>query len=76
MQVPFPTRTTSLNPPKADMSIDGSKRRRGGKRPLVRTFNIGVREHLTFDIARLFYSIGLPFNVAKNSYFIIIHICC
>lgn len=65
IQVPLPTGTTSLNPP-----IDGSKRRRGGKEPLAKAFNNKVRDHLSSEIARLFYSASLPFNVARNPYFI------
>ncbi|XP_027337443.1 uncharacterized protein LOC113851164 [Abrus precatorius] len=63
VQVPLPTGTTSLNPP-----VDGSKRRRGG--PLERVFNNTARDHLTCEIARMFYSAGLSFNIARNPYFV------
>ncbi|GAU37924.1 hypothetical protein TSUD_269390 [Trifolium subterraneum] len=65
VQVPFPNGTTSLNPP-----IDMSKRRRGSDGPLAKAFNNEARDHLSAEIARLFYTAGLPFNVAKNPHFI------
>jgi len=65
VQVPFPTGTTSLNPP-----VDTSKRKRGSDGPLDKAFNNAARDHLSSEIARLFYSAGLPFNVARNPYFI------
>ena len=69
VQVPFSTGTTSLNPPR-DNIFDGSKRRRANEGPLQRAFNNEAREHLTCEIARLFYSASLPFNVARNPYFV------
>ncbi|GAU44553.1 hypothetical protein TSUD_400170 [Trifolium subterraneum] len=65
IQVPFPTGTTNLNPP-----IDKNKRRRGTDGPLSMAFSNEARDHLSAQIARLFYSSGLPFNVARNPYFI------
>lgn len=65
VQVPFPNGTTSLNPP-----IDMSKKRRQSDGPLAKAFNNEARDHLSSEIARLFYSAGLPFNVARNPYFI------
>lgn len=65
VQVPFPIGTTSLNSP-----IDMSKKRRGSDGPLEKAFNNEARDHLSSEIARLFYSAGLPFNVARNPYFI------
>ncbi|GAU28989.1 hypothetical protein TSUD_391900 [Trifolium subterraneum] len=65
IQVPFPTGTTNLNPP-----IDKNKRRRGTDGPLSMAFSNEARDHLSAQIARLFYSAGLPFNVARNPYFI------
>ena len=37
---------------------------------LDRTFNIRAREILKSDIARMFYSICLLFNLARNPYYI------
>lgn len=65
VQVPLPTGTTSLNPP-----LDKNKRRRGTEGPLAKAFNNEARDHLSSEIARLFYSAGLPFNVARNPYFV------
>ncbi|GAU49563.1 hypothetical protein TSUD_191890 [Trifolium subterraneum] len=65
VQVPFPTGTTNLNPP-----VDKNKRRRGDDGPLSKAYNNEAREHLSAQIARLFYAAGLPFNVARNPYFI------
>lgn len=36
---------------------------------LARAFNVGAREELNHLIARMFYSAGLPFNLARNPYF-------
>ncbi|XP_061356551.1 uncharacterized protein LOC133300978 [Gastrolobium bilobum] len=36
---------------------------------LEMAFNVGEREELNYLIARMFYSAGLPFNLAKNPYF-------
>jgi hypothetical protein len=65
VQVPFPNGTTSLN-----LLIDTSKRRRGSDGPIAKAFNNEARDHLSAEIARLFYTAGLPFNVAKNPHFI------
>ncbi|KAJ1381583.1 Ribonuclease H-like superfamily [Sesbania bispinosa] len=64
VHVPLPTGTTSFNP-----SLDGGKRRRA-ETPIGRAFNNEARDHLSCEIARLFYSAGLPFNLARNPYFI------
>jgi hypothetical protein len=64
VQVPLPTGTTILNPP-----IDKNKRRRGTDGPVSKAFNNEARDHLSAQIARLFYAAGLPFNVARNPYF-------
>ncbi|XP_030477544.2 uncharacterized protein LOC115694594 [Syzygium oleosum] len=42
----------------------------GSEGSLEHAFNMGQREHLDYEIARMFYSGGLPFNLAKNPYFI------
>ncbi|XP_057418592.1 uncharacterized protein LOC130712795 [Lotus japonicus] len=64
VQVPLPTGTTSLRPP----LDDGSKKRKGGA--LEKAWNNEARDQLTSEIARFFYSAGLPFNVARNPYFV------
>jgi len=40
------------------------KRRK--KCPLEKSFNLSDRDTLRAVIARMFYSIGLPFNLARN----------
>ncbi|XP_061347130.1 uncharacterized protein LOC133292709 [Gastrolobium bilobum] len=37
--------------------------------PIERAFNIGEQEELNHIIARMFYSAGLPFHLARNPYF-------
>lgn len=64
VQVPLPTETTSLNFP-----IDKNKKIRGSDEPLLKAFNNEAKDHLSCEIARLFYFAGLPFNVARNPYF-------
>ncbi|XP_028079954.1 uncharacterized protein LOC114281609 [Camellia sinensis] len=56
----------------------GSKRKRSttiGSRssssnPVMKAFNIGARERLNSEIARMFYSAGLTFHSARNLYYI------
>ncbi|GAV70893.1 LOW QUALITY PROTEIN: DUF659 domain-containing protein, partial [Cephalotus follicularis] len=36
---------------------------------IEKAFNKSEREHLDYEIARMFYSAGLPFNLARNPYF-------
>jgi len=39
------------------------------KGPLEASFNIQARDTLDYEIARMFYSAGLPFHLAKNPHF-------
>ncbi|XP_061373651.1 uncharacterized protein LOC133315984 [Gastrolobium bilobum] len=63
--------------PPSSVSVESnSKKRRSGSeggsssRNLIeRAFNVGVREELNHLIARMFYSAGLPFTLARNPYF-------
>ncbi|WOK98299.1 hypothetical protein Cni_G07009 [Canna indica] len=48
--------------------LDSRKRRATG--PLVKAFNMQARETLDLEIARMFYSSGLPFHLARNLYFV------
>ena len=36
----------------------------------MKAFNIGARERLNSEIARMFYSAGLPFHLARNPHFV------
>lgn len=40
-----------------------------GKSAIENAFNLCERDHLDHEIARMFYSAGLPFNLARNPYF-------
>ncbi|XP_061373230.1 uncharacterized protein LOC133315593 [Gastrolobium bilobum] len=58
IKVPLPPSSSSTCP---------KKRKTTGS--LEMAFNVGEREELNYLIARMFYSAGLPFNLAKNPYF-------
>ncbi|XLR18811.1 hypothetical protein HN51_065493, partial [Arachis hypogaea] len=56
-------------PPLSNASeLDSRKRRANG--PLEKAFNVNARETLDSHIARMFFSSGLPFHLAKNPYFV------
>lgn len=38
--------------------------------PIIKAFNVGARDQLHSEIARMFYSGGLPFNLARNPYYV------
>ncbi|KAL0435964.1 UNVERIFIED_CONTAM: hypothetical protein Sradi_0304300 [Sesamum radiatum] len=46
------------------------KKRKVGSSALEKAFNFQVREQLDSEIARMFYSGGLPFNLARNPYYV------
>ncbi|KAG5556909.1 hypothetical protein RHGRI_007221 [Rhododendron griersonianum] len=52
----------------------GSKTRRAytseSDNPVIKAFNVGARDHLHSEIARMFYSGGLPFNLARNPHYV------
>ncbi|XP_028114155.1 uncharacterized protein LOC114312138 [Camellia sinensis] len=56
--------------------IYGSKRKRStamgseSSNLIRKAFNIGARERLNGEIARIFYSAGLPFHLARNPYYV------
>ena len=41
-----------------------------GDSPLEMAFNVQARQDLDYEIARMFYSSGLAFSLAKNPYYI------
>ncbi|WCJ24667.1 hAT transposon superfamily [Euphorbia peplus] len=51
-------------------SFDQRKRKASGKGPLEKLVNNEVRDQLHSEIARMFYSGGLPFHLARNPYFV------
>ena len=48
--------------------VESRKRRATG--PLADAFNTQARETLDHEIARMFYSSGLPFHLARNPHFV------
>ncbi|XP_018509953.2 uncharacterized protein LOC108869695 [Brassica rapa] len=46
-----------------------SKKRKAADSAIVRSFGIEVRDQLDQEIARMFYSGGLPFNLARNPHY-------
>ncbi|XP_072959848.1 uncharacterized protein [Typha angustifolia] len=59
-----PLATSSSNMPY------GSKKRRSGETALEKSFNMASRNQLHSQIARMFYSVGLPFHLARNPYYV------
>ncbi|XP_054797659.1 putative transcriptional regulator tpeD [Prosopis cineraria] len=72
--VPLPTPTESLSPLCQRGSTPIQSEHNQGKRRAINTieraFQQGARDNLTAEIARMFYSAGLSFNLARNPYFI------
>ncbi|GAV75071.1 DUF659 domain-containing protein [Cephalotus follicularis] len=50
-------------------SIDLKKRKTGSVSAIEKASSISEREHLDYEIARMFYSAGLPFNLTRKPYF-------
>ncbi|GKC30552.1 hypothetical protein Tco_1037846, partial [Tanacetum coccineum] len=46
------------------------KKRKTSSYPLVRAFDVDTRTQLDQEIARMFFTGGLPFNVARNPYYL------
>ncbi|GJW11324.1 hypothetical protein Tco_1577151 [Tanacetum coccineum] len=44
----------------------GFKKRKGSSTPIERAFGVEIRDQLDQEIARMFYTGGLPFNLARN----------
>ncbi|XP_020246384.1 uncharacterized protein LOC109824246 [Asparagus officinalis] len=61
--VPLPTSTTTI-------IKEIAKKRRSVGNTLEQSFNRGARNHLHGLIARIFFTGGLSFNLARNPYFI------
>ncbi|XP_061364625.1 uncharacterized protein LOC133308064 [Gastrolobium bilobum] len=57
--------TTASTSAKRKISDEGT----ANMGPVERAFNMGEREELNHIIARMFYSAGLPFHLARNLYF-------
>uniref|UniRef100_A0A803LF75 DUF659 domain-containing protein n=1 Tax=Chenopodium quinoa TaxID=63459 RepID=A0A803LF75_CHEQI len=50
-------------------SFDNVKKRKS-KNTISDAFNVKSRDHLDSEIARMFYTGGLPFNLARNPYYV------
>ncbi|GKA51407.1 putative hAT dimerization domain, ribonuclease H-like domain protein [Tanacetum coccineum] len=46
------------------------KKRKTSSSPLVRAFDVDTRTQLDQEIARMFFTGGLPFNLARNPYYL------
>uniref|UniRef100_A0A803MKJ7 DUF659 domain-containing protein n=1 Tax=Chenopodium quinoa TaxID=63459 RepID=A0A803MKJ7_CHEQI len=65
-EVPLPCESTWTT------SDDGlaSKKRKPTTSPIARAFGVEARDQLSQEIARMFYTGGLPFNLARNPHYI------
>lgn len=50
-------------------SYDPKKRKATGDSAIEKAFNIGAREQVNEEIARMFYTAGLPFHLARNPHY-------
>ncbi|XP_052620999.1 uncharacterized protein LOC111909277 [Lactuca sativa] len=48
----------------------GFKKRKGISTPIERAFGVKIRDQLDQEIARMFYTGGLPFNLARNPHYV------
>ena len=70
--VTLPTSSTSSTvkgSASASMSHIPNELKRKGVNTVNQAFNIGAREELDAAIARMSYTVGLSFNLSKNSYY-------
>ncbi|KAI8529871.1 hypothetical protein RHMOL_Rhmol11G0008100 [Rhododendron molle] len=66
--VPLPPPTTTSKRRRA-IEVVGGSAKKANKSPLEIAFNMNERDQLHSEIARMFYSGGLPFNLARNPYY-------
>ena len=70
-RVPLPTTAISSFLTLTDQSISNAlKRKKIDNSPIGKAFDIQTRARLDAEIARIFYTGGLPFNLAKNPYYV------
>eukprot|EP00268_Persea_americana_P064083 TRINITY_DN8394_c0_g1_i1.p1 TRINITY_DN8394_c0_g1~~TRINITY_DN8394_c0_g1_i1.p1 ORF type:complete len:495 (-),score=69.08 TRINITY_DN8394_c0_g1_i1:901-2232(-) len=76
-KVPLPVANVSVSSNSLNSIMHGwfdSKKRKasgsGSSNPIEKAFNIGARDQLHAEIARMFYSAGLPFQLARNPHFV------
>ncbi|KAK3221325.1 hypothetical protein Dsin_008350 [Dipteronia sinensis] len=53
-----------------DLPSSEAKKRKGNNGPIEKAFNIGAREQLDGEIARIFYTYGLSFHFARNPHYV------
>ncbi|XP_072955788.1 uncharacterized protein [Typha angustifolia] len=53
-----------------DMGGTSRKKRAIGMAPIEKSFNSGAHNQLYCEIARMFYSAGLPFHLARNPHYV------
>ena len=73
-QVPLPTSSAATSnfensSSSASASAIDPKRRKGCIESIEKTFNMGAREIVDSEIARIFYTRGLSFHFARNPYY-------
>ncbi|XP_075515270.1 uncharacterized protein LOC142549918 [Primulina tabacum] len=61
---------SSCSSPFSLQSDDPTKNRKGTLGPLEKAFNLNARDEMHSEIARLFYTGGLSFNIARNPHYI------
>ncbi|KAI9182513.1 hypothetical protein LWI28_026093 [Acer negundo] len=74
-QVPLPTTIGSssgsaTNYFQLDLPSSETKKRKGNSGSIEKAFNIGAREQLDGEIARMFYMGGLSFHFARNPHYV------
>lgn len=73
---PLPVSRTSSSPSQKGLGLldellnDPSKKRKGVTGPLDKLFNVSAKEILDAEIARMFYTGGLSFSLAKNPHYV------
>lgn len=61
--------SASVSSSSVDSAMLGNKKRRGPASPLEKAWAMDMHNQLDAIIARMFYSAGLSFNLARNPYF-------
>ncbi|KAG6513301.1 hypothetical protein ZIOFF_023625 [Zingiber officinale] len=77
-EVPLPSSSASSNMASKSsfctsgilQNDDPTKKRKGPLGPLEKSFNLNARDELHSEIARLFYTGGLSFNIARNPHYV------
>ncbi|XP_052195081.1 uncharacterized protein LOC127803091 isoform X3 [Diospyros lotus] len=72
-QVPLPTSSVSLGPSLSlhePRILEHLKKRKSMDSPIAKAFDMQTRAQLDAEIARMFYTGGLPFNLVRNPYYL------